>query len=113
RHDTPPPQIPSPKIKHSSNKQELQLKQSGPEWGSQTASGLPFGRLVDPQEAAHGVNFLVSDDAGLMTGAIVSFDPSVWCGRGRNASAGWANAPLVSTGTCTHIYFLQYHRIFG
>ena len=38
----------------------------------------PFGRLVDPEEAARAVNFLVSDDAGLMTGAIVNFDQSVW-----------------------------------
>ena len=41
-------------------------------------SQLPFGRLVDPEEAARAVNFLVSDDAGLMTGAIVNFDQSVW-----------------------------------
>ncbi len=33
-----------------------------------------FGRV----EAARAVNFLVSDDAGLMTGAIVNFDQSVW-----------------------------------
>ena len=42
------------------------------------AAALPFGRLVDPNEAARAVNFLVSDDAGLMTGAIVNFDQSVW-----------------------------------
>ena len=32
----------------------------------------------DPDKAAQAVNFLVSDDAGLMTGAIVNFDQSVW-----------------------------------
>lgn len=31
----------------------------------------------DPDKAAQAVNFLVSGDAGLMTGAIVSFDQSV------------------------------------
>ena len=32
----------------------------------------------EAEEAARAVNFLVSDDAGLMTGAIVNFDQSVW-----------------------------------
>lgn len=49
-----------------------------PDWQAKAAADLPFGRLVDPQEAARAVNFLVSDDAGLMTGAIVNFDQSVW-----------------------------------
>ncbi|MBI1169926.1 SDR family oxidoreductase [bacterium] len=62
----------------SDHEREVQAKQSGPEWEAQAASWLPFGRLVDPEEAARAVNFLVSDDAGLMTGAIVNFDQSVW-----------------------------------
>lgn len=48
------------------------------DWEAKAAASLPFGRLVDPEEAARAVNFLVSDDAGLMTGAIVNFDQSVW-----------------------------------
>jgi len=63
----------------SDNERELQANQSGdPDWLEKAASRLPFGRLVDPEEAARAVNFLVSDDAGLMTGAIVNFDQSVW-----------------------------------
>ena len=37
-----------------------------------------LGRLVDPEEAARAVNFVVSADAGLMTGAVINFDQSVW-----------------------------------
>jgi NAD(P)-dependent dehydrogenase (short-subunit alcohol dehydrogenase family) len=47
-------------------------------WMEKATKNLPFGRLVDPAEAARAVNFLVSDDAGLMTGSIVNFDQSVW-----------------------------------
>ncbi len=63
----------------SENEKQVQVAESGdPDWMEKAASGLPFGRLVDPEEAARAVNFLVSDDAGLMTGAIVNFDQSVW-----------------------------------
>jgi NAD(P)-dependent dehydrogenase (short-subunit alcohol dehydrogenase family) len=63
----------------SDNEKEMRAAQSGdPDWLDKAASQLPFGRLVDPEEAARAVNFLVSDDAGLMTGAIVNYDQSVW-----------------------------------
>ncbi len=39
---------------------------------------LPFGRLVDPAEVARAAAFICSDDAGLMTGAVVNFDQSIW-----------------------------------
>lgn len=61
----------------SDNERGLQAAQD-PDWEAKAAAALPFGRLVDPAEAARAVNFLVSDDAGLMTGAIVNFDQSVW-----------------------------------
>lgn len=61
----------------SDNERSLQ-EASDPDWEAKAAASLPFGRLVDPEEAARAVNFLVSDDAGLMTGAIVNFDQSVW-----------------------------------
>ncbi|NBZ89340.1 SDR family oxidoreductase [Stagnihabitans tardus] len=61
----------------SDNERGLQEAQD-PDWEAKAAAKLPFGRLVDPEEAARAVNFLVSDDAGLMTGAIVNFDQSVW-----------------------------------
>ncbi|WP_227320832.1 SDR family oxidoreductase [Acidisoma silvae] len=48
------------------------------DWLSKAVDGQPFGRLIDPKEAARAVNFLVSDDAGLMTGAVVNYDQSVW-----------------------------------
>ena len=55
----------------SDHERELQAAESGdPDLEGKAAEYLPFGRLVDPAEAARAVNFLVSDDAGLMTGAI-------------------------------------------
>lgn len=62
----------------SDNERALQEASGGAKWEANAAAKLPFGRLVDPAEAARAVNFLVSDDAGLMTGAIVNFDQSVW-----------------------------------
>lgn len=61
----------------SDNERALQVS-ADPDWEAKAQAALPFGRLVDPEEAARAVNFLVSDDAGLMTGAIVNFDQSVW-----------------------------------
>ena len=62
----------------SDNERALQAAEGGADWEAKATANLPFGRLVDPDEAARAVNFLVSDDAGLMTGAIVNFDQSVW-----------------------------------
>jgi NAD(P)-dependent dehydrogenase (short-subunit alcohol dehydrogenase family) len=63
----------------SDHERELQAAETGdPDWMDRAVRNLPFGRLVDPEEAARAVNFLVSDDAGLMTGAIINFDQSVW-----------------------------------
>ncbi len=63
----------------SDHERALQAAESGdPDWERKAAAGLPFGRLIDPAEVARAVNFLVSDDAGLMTGAVVNFDQSVW-----------------------------------
>ena len=50
----------------------------GVDWEAQAAAKLPFGRLIEPDEAARAVNFLVSADSGLMTGAIVNFDQTIW-----------------------------------
>ena len=63
----------------SDHELELRAAEKGdPNWMEKELKNLPFGRLVDPEEAARAVNFLVSDDAGLMTGSIVNFDQSVW-----------------------------------
>jgi NAD(P)-dependent dehydrogenase (short-subunit alcohol dehydrogenase family) len=56
----------------------LQVAAGGDDWEAKAASKLPFGRLVAPEEAARAVNFLVSADSGMMTGAIVNFHQSVW-----------------------------------
>jgi hypothetical protein len=48
----------------SDNERLLQAAEGGdPDWMEKAASQLPFGRLIDPEEAARAVNFLVSDDA--------------------------------------------------
>jgi NAD(P)-dependent dehydrogenase (short-subunit alcohol dehydrogenase family) len=62
----------------SDHEREIQGEGGDPDWEAKAAASLPFGRLVDPNEAARAVNFLVSDDAGLMTGSIINFDQSVW-----------------------------------
>ncbi len=62
----------------SDHEREIQRAGGDPDWEAKAVAALPFGRLVDPAEAARAVNFIVSDDAGLMTGAIVNFDQSVW-----------------------------------
>lgn len=42
------------------------------------AAGKPFGRILDPVEVAKAVLWMASDDSGMMTGAIVNFDQSIW-----------------------------------
>jgi NAD(P)-dependent dehydrogenase (short-subunit alcohol dehydrogenase family) len=65
----------------SDNERELQAAATGdPDWEAKATAVLPFGRLVDPEEAARAVNFIVSEDAGLMTGAVVNYDQTVWGG---------------------------------
>jgi NAD(P)-dependent dehydrogenase (short-subunit alcohol dehydrogenase family) len=46
-------------------------------WRERAAAEQPFGRLVDPAEAARAVAFLASAESGLMTGAIIDYDQSV------------------------------------
>lgn len=73
----------------SDNERALQMRESGdPDWEAKAAAGLPFGRLVDPGEVARAAAFLASDESGLMTGAVVNFDQSVW-----GAYAGQAPSP--------------------
>ncbi len=50
------------------------------DWLEKAAAAQPFGRLVDPAEVARAAAFLASDDSGLMTGAVIHFDQSVWGG---------------------------------
>ncbi len=46
-------------------------------WREHAAAEQPFGRLIDPAEAARAIAFLASAESGLMTGAIIDFDQSV------------------------------------
>jgi NAD(P)-dependent dehydrogenase (short-subunit alcohol dehydrogenase family) len=62
----------------SDNERALQLRESGDvDWEAKVAAELPFGRLLEPAEVARAVAFIVSDDAGLMTGSVVNYDQSV------------------------------------
>ena len=51
---------------------------AGPDWLEDVAKQQPFGRLLAPEEVARAVNYLVSADAGMMTGTVINFDQSVW-----------------------------------
>ncbi|MDP2079597.1 MAG: SDR family oxidoreductase [Pseudotabrizicola sp.] len=65
----------------SENEKTTQLQESGdPAWQEKAEAALPFGRLLDPEEVAKAVLWMVSDDSGMMTGAVVHFDQSVWGG---------------------------------
>jgi len=46
-------------------------------WLHQAASELPFGRLIQPDEAAKLLVYLLSDDSSVMTGSAINFDQSV------------------------------------
>jgi NAD(P)-dependent dehydrogenase (short-subunit alcohol dehydrogenase family) len=65
----------------SDHERALQLAESGdPDREKKANARLPFGRLVEPAEAARAVTFMVSAEAGLMTGAVINFDQTVWGG---------------------------------
>jgi NAD(P)-dependent dehydrogenase (short-subunit alcohol dehydrogenase family) len=54
-------------------------------WLDEAAAAQPFGRLIDPNEAARAVAFLASDESGMMTGVNVDYDQTtVGC---------WESAP--------------------
>jgi NAD(P)-dependent dehydrogenase (short-subunit alcohol dehydrogenase family) len=46
-------------------------------WLEKAAAKQPFGRLIDPAEAARAVAYLASAASGLMTGAVIDYDQSV------------------------------------
>lgn len=47
-------------------------------WLEDAVKAQPFGRLIEPAEVARAIAFLASEESGLMTGAILNFDQSVW-----------------------------------
>ena len=79
----------------SDNEDRVQREQmgGGDDWLAQVSGAMPFGRLVDPAEVARAVAFLASDDSGLMTGAVIHFDQSVW--------GGYASSPPVPEAPLT------------
>ena len=46
-------------------------------WLEKAAAEQPFGRLIDPNEAARAVAFLASEESGMMTGVNVDYDQTV------------------------------------
>ncbi len=46
-------------------------------WLEKAAAERPFGRLLSPTEVAKAVAFLLSEESGMMTGAVIDFDQSV------------------------------------
>lgn len=47
------------------------------DWLAGANETRPFGRLIDPKEAARAVLFLASEESGLMTGAVVDYEQQV------------------------------------
>lgn len=47
------------------------------DWLKNAVESQPMGRLLEPAEVARGVEFLVTDASGMMSGAIIDFDQSV------------------------------------
>mgnify|MGYP006268805515 FL=1 len=46
-------------------------------WLQKAESEQPLGRLIKPDELARTILFLMSEESGLMTGAVIDFDQSV------------------------------------
>lgn len=46
-------------------------------WLEDAEQRMPFGRLIDPAEAARAICFLASAESGMMTGVSIDFDQSV------------------------------------
>ncbi|SMX41100.1 SDR family oxidoreductase [Maliponia aquimaris] len=73
---------------NSDHERRLQAEESGdPDFIDKQAATLPFGRLLEPDEVAKAVLWMASDDSGMMTGAVIHFDQSVWGGYDGQAPA--------------------------
>lgn len=73
---------------NSDHERKLQAEESGdPEFIDKQAATMPFGRLLDPREVAKAVLWMASEDSGMMTGAVIHFDQSVWGGYDGQAPA--------------------------
>jgi len=66
---------------NSDNERALVLSETGdPDHIDRVAATKPFGRILDPKEVARAVLWMASDDSGMMTGAVIPFDQSVYGG---------------------------------
>ncbi|MFZ7093897.1 SDR family oxidoreductase [Primorskyibacter sp. 2E233] len=73
---------------NSDHERALQAAESGdPEFIDKQAATMPFGRLLEPAEVARAVLWMASEDSGMMTGAVIHFDQSVWGGYDGQAPA--------------------------
>ncbi|SMD06806.1 SDR family oxidoreductase [Primorskyibacter flagellatus] len=73
---------------NSDHERKLQEAESGdPDFIDKQAATMPFGRLLEPREVAKAVLWMASEDSGMMTGAVVHFDQSVWGGYDGQAPA--------------------------
>lgn len=77
---------------NSDHERKLVEQETGdPHFIDRAAAAKPFGRILDPKEVAKAVLWLASEDSGMMTGAIVNFDQSIW---GAYDDAPVPSAPL-------------------
>lgn len=56
---------------------QRQYHQAEDDWLAKAEQAQPFGRLLKPSEVARSVAFLLSEESGMMTGAIIDLDQSV------------------------------------
>jgi NAD(P)-dependent dehydrogenase (short-subunit alcohol dehydrogenase family) len=65
----------------SDNERALILSETGdPDFIDRKAADKPFGRILATSEVARAVLWMASADSGMMTGAVIQFDQSVWGG---------------------------------
>jgi NAD(P)-dependent dehydrogenase (short-subunit alcohol dehydrogenase family) len=56
---------------------QRQFHGAGDDWAAQAAQKLPMGQLVDPNQLAGLVAYMLSTEAGVMTGALIEYDQFV------------------------------------
>ena len=60
------------------NEHKVQLKMGRPEnWKEIAEARVPFGRLIKTYDMGHLCAYLLSDESGLMTGALIDYDQRV------------------------------------
>lgn len=66
---------------NSDHERKLVLSETGdPTFIDRMAAQKPFGRILEPKEVAKAVLWMASEDGGMMTGAVIPFDQSVYGG---------------------------------